>query len=74
MSNISVSDPTSFGDLPDASLAPGANETCTGTTTHTVTQSDVDAGPIHDTAMASGLQPATLTNPSPTPTNSPQGR
>ncbi len=33
-------------------LAPGASETCTADQTHTVTQADVDAGQVTDTATA----------------------
>ncbi len=37
-----------------AGLAPGASITCSGTTTHTITQADVDAGSRSDTASVTG--------------------
>jgi uncharacterized repeat protein (TIGR01451 family) len=39
----------------DPTLAPGASETCTGS--YTVTQGDVDAGSVTNTASASGTNP-----------------
>ena len=52
-SGISVSD-NLVPDVscPPGSLAPGASETCTGS--YTVTQADVDAGSVTNTASASG--------------------
>ena len=57
VSNIAVTD-SGVADLscPDPSLAAAANETCTGT--YTVTQHDVDAGSVTDSATASGTDPA----------------
>ncbi|HEY1827127.1 MAG TPA: hypothetical protein VGF87_03865, partial [Acidimicrobiales bacterium] len=46
---------------PNASLAPGANETCTAT--YTVSQPDMDAGSINDAATATGtVGNATITS------------
>ena len=44
-------------------LAPGASETCTGNTPHTVTQADVVAGHVSDTATATGTDAAGQTSP-----------
>jgi len=41
---------------PNASLAPQASETCTAT--YTVTQADLDAGSVSDSAVASGTPPS----------------
>ncbi len=41
---------------PDATLAPGASETCTGS--YTTTQADVDAGSVTNSATATGTSPA----------------
>ncbi|WP_172832221.1 DUF7507 domain-containing protein [Nakamurella panacisegetis] len=53
---------------PAATLAPAATEICTAP--YTVTQADVDAGVITNTATAHGTQPPTSDDPSPTPTDS----
>ena len=45
-------------DLPQPSLAPGAAENCTAT--YTVSQADMDAGSIGDTAEATGTAPGRL--------------
>jgi uncharacterized repeat protein (TIGR01451 family) len=40
---------------PSPGLAPGSAETCTAHDAYTVTQADVDAGAVNDTATASGV-------------------
>ena len=53
LSDIAVSDNLIASvSCPDATLAPGADENCTGS--YTVTQADVDAGAVNNTAIAFG--------------------
>ena len=59
LTSVAVADPT-IGTVtcptPAApGLAPGASETCTANSVHTVTQADVDNGSVVDTATASGV-------------------
>jgi uncharacterized repeat protein (TIGR01451 family) len=58
LASVAVSDPAA-GPVtcpvpPSPGLAPGDSETCTATTAHTVTQADVEAGSVADTATATG--------------------
>ncbi len=58
LASVDVSDP-SLGTVTCSTpaapgLAPGASETCTGDTPHTVTQADVDSGSVIDSATATG--------------------
>ena len=57
LTSVAVNDPT-IGPVtcptPSPSLAPGDSVTCTADTPHTVTQGDVDAGQVTDTATATG--------------------
>jgi hypothetical protein len=66
LTSVGLSDNTvsaSHLRCPVAALAPGANETCTGT--YTTTQSDVDTGSLASSATASGTPPtgAAVTSP-----------
>ncbi len=67
LSSISVNDPTAgHVTCPTPAppgLAPGAAETCTADNTYTVTQDDVDAGGVSDTATASGIDLLGTTSP-----------
>ena len=57
ISAIAVSDNVIASvSCPDASLAPGDSETCTGN--YTTTQTDVDTGSVTNTATATGTDPS----------------
>ena len=64
LSTIAVTDPkVGAVSCPATTLAPGASVTCTAT--YTLTQADVDAGTVDNTATASGTAPAGTTDPPP---------
>ena len=57
LTSVTVNDPTGGSvtcPTPSPSLAPGDSVTCTADTPHTVTQADVNAGQVSDTATATG--------------------
>ena len=57
---LAISDPTAGATTCAAtSLAPGASTTCTPTAGHTITQADVDAGFVTNTATAAPRTPRT---------------
>jgi archaellum component FlaG (FlaF/FlaG flagellin family) len=60
LTSVGVTDPkVGTVSCPVSSLAPGATTTCTKT--YTLTQADVDAGSVFNTATASGKSPANVT-------------
>ncbi|WP_310148833.1 Ig-like domain-containing protein [Luteimonas sp. 3794] len=65
ITNIAIDDSQLDGAAvcPVTTLAPGASTTCTGT--HTITQAEVDAGEVLNTATATGTPPGGGTTTSP---------
>jgi uncharacterized repeat protein (TIGR01451 family) len=61
---------TTAPTCPISTLAPGATTTCTGS--YVLTQSDLDAGRVLNTAYAEGTPPATPGNPTPPRVPSPE--
>lgn len=58
LSSITVDDPkVGAVACPQATLAAGASQTCAAATVYTITQADVDAGSVENTATASGTTP-----------------
>jgi hypothetical protein len=71
LTSVAVDDPT-LGAVTcptplSPGLAPGASETCVGAVSHIVTQADVDAGKVTDSATAAGADAASATSPPSTP-------
>jgi uncharacterized repeat protein (TIGR01451 family) len=59
LTSVGVDDPTAGAvTCPDSMLAPGASETCTADTVHTVTRADVETGGVSNSATAFGTPPA----------------
>ena len=57
LTNVLVTDPVAIVAGGPITLAPGQNDSTTFTATHTVTQSDVDAGLFTNTATVTGTAP-----------------
>jgi uncharacterized repeat protein (TIGR01451 family) len=56
LNSVTLNDPRISVSCPGTSLAPGGSTTCTGT--YTLTQADVDAGHVANTATAAGTSAA----------------
>ena len=58
LTDLAVSDPKAGAvTCPVTTLAPGAQTTCTATAAYVITQADVDAGVVNNTATASAKNP-----------------
>ena len=59
LTSVGVSDSTAGAvTCPSSTLAPGTSETCTADAAHTITQTDVSAGVVNNTATAHGTPPS----------------
>ena len=59
LTNVAVSDAKAGAtSCPTTTLGPGASTTCTTTAPYVISQADVDAGSVQNTAAASGRNPA----------------
>ena len=64
LSSVAVNDPkVGIVSCPSTTLAPGESTTCTAT--YTLTQADVDAGTVDNTATATATSPPGVTDPPP---------
>jgi uncharacterized repeat protein (TIGR01451 family) len=60
--DVGVTDPKAGPvTCPQTVLAPGASEVCTANSAYTVTQADVDAGVVHNSATSHGTPPNSTT-------------
>src|SRR6185437_9020629 len=65
LTNVAVSDPFAGPvTCPVSTLAPGDSTTCATATPYTITQADVDAGHVRNTATASADDPNGVTHTS----------
>jgi uncharacterized repeat protein (TIGR01451 family) len=72
VTSLSITDPIAGAvTCPVTSLAPGASTTCAATSGHTVSQADVDAGTVSNTATAKGRTGGSPVTSAPSTTDTP---